>query len=177
MNSSTTNHKPPITKLFLLVFLIRAFCVPLLFAGLIASSANCQSSRIARVTRVIDGDTFVIGTNERVRLLGVDTPELNSQDSVERNLAYIAFGKTREMIDGRIVKLTFDGNRKDVFGRTLAYAFVQNKQGKDSLFIQAELLNSGLARILMYPKQRIYYALFYNLRNTARKYHLGIWSK
>jgi micrococcal nuclease len=161
----------------MLMLLIHAFCVPCLYTGLIASLAFAQSSRIARVSRVIDGDTFVIGTNERVRLLGVDTPELNSQDSIERNLAYVAFGKTREMIDGRIVKLTFDGNRKDIFGRTLAYVFIQNKQGKDSLFIQAELLKNGLARILMYPKQRMYYALFYNLRNTAKKYHLGIWCK
>lgn len=180
MIPSTISFKPPIAEFFL--FLISAFCVQLLFAGLFASTTFAQQSRIVRVSRVIDGDTFVIGANEKVRLHGVDTPELNSQDSTARNLAFAAFGTVREMIDGRIVKLTTDvslpGGRgwvNDIFGRTLAYVFVLNKKGEDSLFIQAELLKKGFARILMYPKKMKYYDLFYNLRNKARRKNLGIW--
>ena len=155
---------------------IFAFTI-LFFLLLFQSILFAQLQRVVKVERVIDGDTFVLTNGERVRLLGVDTPELSSSDSTLRNLAFVALAHTREMIDGRNIKLTFDGNRKDIFGRTLAYAMVLNRKGKDSLFIQAELLKSGLARIMMYPKNRLYYALFYNLRNAARKKHLGIWNK
>lgn len=162
-------------------FLIRVFRVPRFIAELLLIASviygQSQSFRLERVSRVIDGDTFVLNNGERVRLLGIDTPEFTSKDSVEQYLAYEAFSRTRGMIDGKVVKLTFDGNTKDIFGRTLAYVFILNKQGKDSLFVQAELLKSGLARILMYPKYSSYYHLFYNLRNTARKKHLGAWNK
>lgn len=162
-------------------FLIRVFRVPRFIARLLLIASviygQSQSFRLERVSRVIDGDTFVLTNGEKIRLLGIDTPEITSKDSIQRNLAYLAFAITRDMVDGRIVKLTFDGNTKDIFGRTLAYVFILNKQGKDSLFVQAELLKSGLARILMYPKNRLYYHLFYNLRNTARKKHLGVWNK
>lgn len=155
------------------------FLILLMFLIIIASNviSQTQTVRLVRVSRVIDGDTFVLTNEERVRLLGIDTPELTSKDSTEQYFAYESLAITHGMIDGKIVKLTFDGNAKDIFGRTLAYVFILNKQGKDSLFVQAELLKSGLARILMYPKNRLYYHLFYNLRNTARKKHLGIWNK
>lgn len=154
---------------------------------LIAVSINCQSlhARYAKVLRVIDGDTFVLTTGERVRLLGIDTPELDSKDSKEKALANNARELSKSYAEGKTIKLTTEfsllGGTKgwvtDIFGRTLAYVWLTNKEGKDSLFIQAELLKSGLARILMYDKKKMYYALFYNLRNTARRSKLGIWSK
>ncbi len=166
------------------------FLILLMFSIIIVSNAlgQAQTVRLARVSRVIDGDTFVLSNGERVRLLGVDTPELTSKDSTEQYLAHAALAITRGMIDGKIVKLACEpfsslprGRTQegviDIFGRTLAYVFILNQQGKDSLFVQVELLKSGLARILMYPKNRFYYHLFYNLRNTARKKHLGVWNK
>ena len=78
------------------------------FLFLLQTILFAQKQIISKVGRVIDGDTFVLTNGERVRLLGVDTPELTSQDSVSRNLAFVAFAHTREMIDGRNVKLTFE---------------------------------------------------------------------
>ena len=147
--------------------------------SLFAFSINAQVpvARFAKVQRVIDGDTFVLTIGEKVRLLSVDTPELDSKIIQEKNLAIRATELMKSYLEGKTIKLTFDGKTKDIFGRTLAYVWLRNKEGKDSLFIQAELLKAGLARILMYPKDKMYYHLFYNLRNTARKNKLGIWSK
>ena len=144
---------------------------------LICFSIIAQQARTVKVLRVIDGDTFVLTTGEKIRLLGVDTPELNSIDSREKLLAQQATLLTKNFADGKTVKLTLDGKTKDIFGRTLAYVWLTNKEGRDSLFLQAELLKSGLARILMYDNKKMYYSLFYNLRNTARRNKLGIWSK
>ena len=151
----------------------------LIIFPLVTFSINAQVpvARFVKVQRVIDGDTFVLTTGERVRMLGINTHELDRKIIQEKNLAIKATEITKGYVDGKTIKLTYDGKTKDIFGRTLAYVWLTNKEGKDSLFIQAELLKAGLARILMYPKYKMYYHLFYNLRNTARKNKLGIWSK
>jgi micrococcal nuclease len=155
--------------------------VPRILAGLflilIAFTTSAQTSRTVKVLRVIDGDTFVLTTGEKIRLLGVDTPEMDSKDSKEKLLAQQAALITKNFTEGKYVRLTFDGSTKDIFGRFLAYVFLTDKKGKDSIFVQTELLKAGLARILMYDKKKMYYDLFYNLRNTARRNKLGIWSK
>lgn len=128
------------------------------------------------VSRVIDGDTFVLSDSQHVRMLGVNCPEVARLGKPAEPYSLEAKQKTKSLIDHKTVKLTFDGRAYDVFGRTLAYVFLTNSSGRDSLFVQAELLKSGLARISYYNKQKKYYSLFYNLRRTAMKNKLGIWS-
>lgn len=130
-----------------------------------------------KVARVIDGDTFVTVDSIHIRLLGIDTPELSSSDSINHKYAYSAKHFLDSLINKHTIKLTFESNTRDFFGRTLAYVWLTDKQGNDSLFIQAELLKRGYARIRYYPKGKKYYEIFYNLRRTAMKNDLGIWSK
>ena len=148
-----------------------------------------------KVERVIDGDTFVLSDpagSTHVRLLGVDTPELVKKSVPELTasredslFADSAASFLKNLIDGKVIKLTFDRDLYDFFGRLLAYAWVLDVNGKDSLFVQAELLKAGLARQnSVLPKQaRIrdnpegmkYYYIFQNLKRTARRKRLGIW--
>ena len=129
------------------------------------------------VARVIDGDTFVMTDSQHVRMLGIDTPELKDKDSFYVFYANRAKELTEDLIDGKRVKLTFDGPTRDMFGRILAYVWLMDISGKDSLFIQAEQLKAGYARIRYYPEDKRYYEIFYNLRGTAMKNNLGIWSR
>ena len=147
--------------------------------------SNCQTypryfpfdySIKAKVARVIDGDTFVLSDSQHVRILGVNTPEIAHLGKPAQPFADSASSFTKSHIDGKNVKLTFDGKTYDMFGRILAYVWLTNTAGKDSLFLQAELLKTGLARISHYPKGMRYYDLFYNLRRTAMHKNLGIWS-
>jgi len=131
----------------------------------------------AKVARVIDGDTFVLSDSQRVRMLGIDTPELERNSRPAEPFSDSAKALTKQLIDGKIIKLTFDGKTFDIFDRVLAYVWLSNKAGKDSIFVQAELLKKGYARISYYPKGKRYYAVFYNLRRTAMKNNLGIWSR
>ncbi len=130
-----------------------------------------------KVARVIDGDTFVLADSQHVRMLGVNTPEIARLNKLAQPFADSATNFIKSLIDGKKVKLTFDGRTYDIFGRLLCYVWLTNTAGKDSLFIQAELLKAGLARITYYPKGKRYYDLFYNLRRTARRNKLGIWNK
>lgn len=129
----------------------------------------------AKVARVIDGDTFVLSDSQHVRILGINCPELAYFNKPAEPYSNEASLKTKSLIENKIVKLTFDGNIHDIFGRVLAYVWLTDIKGKDSLFIQAELLKAGLAHISYYPKGKRYYHLFYNLRRTAIKNKLGIW--
>lgn len=132
-------------------------------------------SRIVFVSRVIDGDTFVLSDSQHVRMLGVNCSEVARQNKQPEPCSNQAAQKTKSLIEHKTIKLTFDGKAFDIFGRLLAYVWLTNSMGKDSIFVQAELLKNGLARISYYTKEKRYYSIFYNLRNTARKKNLGIW--
>ena len=117
-----------------------------------------------------------------VRLIGIDAPELVKKSVPELTasredslFADSAAAFLKNLIEGKIIKLTFDRELYDSHGRLLAYAWVLDVHGNDSLFVQAELLKTGLARISNYPKEMKYYYIFQNLRRTARRKRLGIW--
>jgi len=90
------------------------------------------------VRRVVDGDTLVLENGERVRLIGVDTPEtVHPQKPVER------FGKqasafTRRLLEGQRVRLKFDQQRRDRYGRTLAYVYLPDGQ-----LVNEEIIRQG----------------------------------
>lgn len=152
---------------------------------LLSASFHCQYKMYypygytikVKVARVIDGDTFVLSDSQHVRMLGIDTPELAHLSHPAEAYSDSAKILTTQLIDGKIIKLTFDGKSFDIFGRLLAYVWLTDINGKDSVFVQAELLKKGYARISYYPKDKRYYEIFYNLRRTAMKNNLGIWNK
>lgn len=129
------------------------------------------------VSRVIDGDTFVLSDSQHVRILGINAPEIERPGKPAQLYADSAATFTRSLIEGKQIKLTFEDRTYDIFGRLLAYVWLIDTAGRDSLFIQAELLKAGLVRISYYPKGKRYYELFYNLRRTAMRDKRGIWRR
>ncbi|KAF0139735.1 MAG: micrococcal nuclease [Stygiobacter sp.] len=162
------------------MYLKKTLILILIFSQMLAQnpyfSFPYNYSRMVHVSRVIDGDTFVLSDSQRVRMLGVDCPEISRYNKPAELFSMEASEKTRSLIEHKTVKLVFDGKAFDMFGRILAYVWLVDSKGKDSVFVQTELLKNGFARISYYPKEKRYYALFYNLRNTAMKKKLGIWS-
>lgn len=163
-----------ILSLVLLFFIFNTPCVP---AQIIPYKVPYGYTVKGTVARVIDGDTFVLTDSEHVRMLGIDTPELDDADSFYVHYANAAKNLTDSLINGKRVKLTFETKTRDMFDRILAYVWLTDRGGRDSLFIQAEQLKAGYARIRYYPKGKRYYDIFYNLRRTAMKNNLGIWSR
>ncbi len=99
----------------------------------------------AKVTRVIDGDTIEVnlrGESEDVRYIGIDTPETVKPGTPVQCFGPEASERNHELVEGRTVRLEFDRERRDVYGRLLAYVFV------DTRFINAELVRDGFARTL-----------------------------
>lgn len=137
----------------------------------------------ARVKEVVDGDTVRVilekGGEEKVRLIGVDTPE--STGEVE------PFGReasefTREKLEGRQVWLELDVEERDRYGRLLAYLWTQKPRVdavKDETvrkgMFNAELLLSGYARVMTVPPNVKYADYFVNYQREAREETRGLW--
>ena len=98
------------------------------------------------VARVIDGDTVVMADGRHVRYIGIDTPEMDSASQAKRNLAEIAKRRNEELVIGHAVVLEFDVEKKDRYGRTLAYIWVGGQM------VNEILVREGLARASVYGK-------------------------
>jgi micrococcal nuclease len=130
---------------------------------------GCQSPPdAARVVQVIDGDTIIIEGGPRVRYIGIDTPELRP---VPEAFAVEAWQANREMVEGKVVRLEQDISETDSYGRLLRYVYV------DDLFVNAELVRQGLARVHAYPPDTKYHSHLEALEREAKQAGSGIWVK
>ena len=123
------------------------------------------------VTRVVDGDTIILNGKERVRLIGVDTPE-----TVDPRRPVQYFGKeasafTKRMVEGKRVRLEYDQTRKDRYGRTLAYIYLE-----DGTFLNAEIVKQGYGHAYTRFPFR-YLEEFRRYENEARKAGKGLWKE
>jgi micrococcal nuclease len=127
---------------------------------------------MARVVRVVDGDTIVAsvdGRDEYVRYIGVDTPETVKPDTPVQCYGPRASDENHRLVEGETVRLTFDREVRDDYGRLLAYVYA----GK--LFVNAELVRDGFARTLAISPNTSHAAEFQRLATRAAKGGRGLW--
>lgn len=124
--------------------------------------------------RVIDGDTVELVSGERVRYIGIDTPELGSPGR-RGTLALRAKELNQGLVLGRKVWLESDVKERDRYGRLLRYVFLVPADGGPKLFVNAELLRLGLARSSPLAPDLRYIHLFRRLEREAREQGRGIW--
>lgn len=124
------------------------------------------------VTRVVDGDTIEVqlgGQEEDVRYIGVDTPE-----TVKPGAPVDCFGPqastfNHRLVERRRVRLVFDSERRDVYGRLLAYVYLGDR------FVNAELVRRGLARTLSIPPNDRFAERLKRLEIAAARRGRGLW--
>ncbi len=147
---------------------MKKYCI-LIFL-LIPLSVFAQAFYIC--TRVVDGDTIIIdmnGKQDRVRLIGIDTPE-----TVHPNKPVEYFGKeasafTKRMVEGKKVKLEYDQEKKDKYGRLLAYVYLE-----DGTFLNAEIIKRGYGfAYTRFPFK--YLDDFREYEKEARENKRGLW--
>lgn len=128
----------------------------------------------AVVKRVVDGDTFVArlenGKEERVRMILVDTPETKHPRLGVQPFGPEASAFTKAKLTGQTVKLEFDVQERDKYGRLLAYVWLHN-QNYNKLLIE-----KGLARVAVFPPNTKYVDEFRAAQAVAQKEKKGIWS-
>jgi micrococcal nuclease len=125
----------------------------------------------------------MLESGERVRLIGIDTPEMHRSDKLYRDargsgqdiqtimaLGERAYRFTRSLVQGRRVRLEFDVDRYDRYGRLLAYVYLQ-----DGTFVNAKIVQEGYASLLTIPPNVKYADLFLKLYQKARINKRGLW--
>ena len=131
-----------------------------------------QSSIFGTVERVIDGDTIRVRFGDRietVRYIGVDTPETVHPTRGIEPYGLAASEINRTLVEGRQVRLEFDVESRDHYGRLLAFVYT------DSLFVNAELIRQGYAQIMTVPPNVRHAAVFLRLQREARQADRGLW--
>jgi len=135
------------------------------------------------VERVVDGDTLKLSDGRRIRLIGVDTPELHysrkllsDARSSNKNIKTIqAMGKrasdfTKSLCGGKKVRLQTDVEKYDKYGRTLAYVYLE-----DETFVNAKILEEGYGQVMTIPPNISKAEYFLKLQEVARVKGKGLW--
>ncbi|MFP4472360.1 MAG: thermonuclease family protein [Candidatus Omnitrophota bacterium] len=162
----------------------------LLFYGLIAwTVAGLPACRPpvdyqnVRVSYVYDGDTVQLENGEKLRLIGIDSPEAYPSDKLRRDARRSGLsdelimrqGKkasafTRDLVSGKMVRLEFDIERRDKYGRLLGYVYLD-----EDTMLNAVIIQAGYARPMPIPPNVRYADEFDRLYQEARSAGSGLW--
>lgn len=131
-----------------------------------------KDAKEALVERVVDGDTIVIEQGEKVRMIGINTPE-----SVDPRRPVEFYGKeasryTKELLEGKKVFLQWGTTPKDRYGRWLAWVWLP-----DGTFVNGKLVAQGYAQVYTFKDNPEHAEYLLELQKQAREKKLGLWGK
>ena len=151
---------------------LRRWHLALLLLALVASGAVAAGTIEGTVVRVVDGDTIHVRFTDRVekiRYIGVNTPEIHHPSKGEEPGGREAAEVNRGLVGGRRVRLELDVQTRDRYGRLLAYVWVGDTM------VNAELVRLGYAQVMTVPPNVRYQDLFLKLQREARDAGRGLW--
>lgn len=153
-------------KIFISI-IISAFIIGgFIYVAISQSKSNNTPDKILAsiVDYVVDGDTVELRTGERIRLIGINTPETGQPYSSD------AKNKLKKLIEGKQVKLEKDITDKDQYGRLLRYIWL------DNVFVNLEMVKQGYANSYTYPPDVKYQEQFLSAEKQARESKIGLWA-
>jgi len=149
-----------------------ALCLCLLWAGLSQAGtfSVIDQGRWVTVSHIYDGDTFRTTDGEKIRLLGINTPEVAHNDEPGQPLGQKARLRLEQLIAGKSVQLRLDKDTKDTYGRTLAQIYL-----RDGSWVNEILTHEGLAHVYTFVPNFHWAASLLQAEQTARSNKSGIW--
>src|SRR4051794_1580021 len=163
---------PRLRFILLLLALAFAGCEAVTGGG---GSESADRTQVGRVVRVVDGDTIHVhlgGVEEKVRYIGIDTPESVKPGTPVQCFAKRASAYNERLVGGEPVRVVRDAEARDRYGRLLAYVY----RARDGLFVNAELVRGGYAQPLTIPPNVAHADQFRRLAAAARRAGRGLWS-
>lgn len=139
-------------------------------------NAQLKENTFYQVSKITDGDTFYVKTENsekfKIRLIGIDAPE---SYNVGLKVRKEYFGKESKiyvtnLLKNKKVKLTFDVQKTDRYGRILAYVYLEN-----GIFLNQHLLANGYAVVATFPPNVKFVEVFTQAEKSARNKKLGLW--
>ena len=165
MNSLYLNKKHIKSFIIILIALFISYFYPV---NLYKNSKNIT------VSRVIDGDTIELNTGEKLRYIGIDTPEINFGKDPEC-FAIQAKEFNKKLVENKVVKIEKDVSEKDKFGRLLRYVYVENESTTSAIFINDYLVRQGYAIVSTYPPDIAHIEDLLTAQQEARENNRGMW--
>ena len=136
----------------------------------------CKEPQLVRVNRVVDGDTIyvVMGPREeKIRLIGINTPEIGYDGEVSECFAEEARQYLESLVKGMQLWITFDETCQDTYGRWLGYAHLGLEEDD---FVQRHLLQNGYGKAFPFDDTPTFNALFVEDEHFAEQNQLGGWA-
>ena len=151
------------SNVLLIVLVVLALTLVSSFTGYYILS-NAQEKKTFNVTKVFDGDTIEIETGEKMRLLGINTPEQGEYYYQE------AKDRLAKLVEGKQVNFESGPEDKDRYGRLLRYVFL------DGAFVNLQLVREGYAVVYITGPEERYYLEFKEAEKEAKENKLGLWA-
>jgi len=148
----------------------RLFLIILLFVASFSIASTEKGSFF--VKKVYDGDTILLQNGQKVRYLGIDAPEVGRWGRKSEFMALSSKNGNSQLVGRSRVELEFDMEKKDRYGRLLAYVTLQSGE-----MVNAILLRRGLAHVLAKRPNLKYFSLLLDAQRRAIEENLGIWRR
>ncbi len=122
------------------------------------------------VTRIVDGDTIELENGQKVRYIGIDTPETVDPRKPVQCFGEEAKTKNEQLVLGKTVRMVKDVSETDKYGRLLRYVYV------DDIFVNDYLVREGFARAATFPPDVKFADQFLTAEREARDNNRGLWN-
>jgi len=122
------------------------------------------------VKRVNDGDTILLEDGQNVRYIGINAPEIDHDNKKAEHFGYKANVFNKKLLTSKKVRLEFDLERYDQYGRLLAYVFLQ-----DGTFVNKVMIEQGCAYFLSRKPNIRYGQVLFKSQRKAMSAKKGIW--
>lgn len=129
----------------------------------------------AQVTRVVDGDTIELSTGQKLRYIGIDTPETVHPQKGVQCFGAAASAENKRLVENKTVYLVKDVSETDRYGRLLRYVYL-SPEASVSGMVNALLVQGGFAKASSYPPDITHQKELQNLEAEARSTNRGLWS-
>lgn len=142
----------------------------LVYTLLVQPVAHAQEH--VRVQRALDGDSLILVDGRQVRLIGINTPEFGKNGAPHQPLAQNARDRLHALVGGRQVRLNYETEKSDRYGRLLAHVVLAD--GSDA---ETTLLREGLAWFVAIPPNTAHWQRYREAESAARHERRGIWGR
>lgn len=152
-------------------FFLLGFWLPPAWSDICAPPQNTDRVKVRYVS---DGDTLILSDNSKIRLIGINAPEVTRKDKSAQPLAIRARDRLRQLLfqHGNQARLLYGDQRKDKYDRSLANLWLP-----DDSNLAAELLREGLGWMIAIPPNTRFIDCYQNAEKTARAADSGVWSE
>ncbi|PUA27367.1 MAG: nuclease [Cellvibrio sp. 79] len=145
----------------------------LLSSSFVLAECGHPESTAIKVAKVQDGDTLKLSDGRSVRVLGINAPEITIGQKRGQPLGQESLASARQFVAraGGEVRLGFDAEKRDHYGRWLAHVY--DKSGRS---LAAEQIRAGMALQVSVPPNGAQESCLYSIESRARKKPSGVWS-